>query len=123
MRIDRVNIGPQLAAITTGFAGSGLLFCGWLSAYLDPSRRSLSPDLARGYASLVQAKHGDIYGTHFEQLAVNPGPALMIMILLFSAGFEFRFFYVEGRPRPLRLYFASAALSMAAFVTLWILLP
>lgn len=73
--------------------------------------------------SLIHIKSAEVYGTHFEQLAATYGPLLMIMILLVSAAFAFRFFHVEGRPRPLRLYFASAALSMAAFVTLWMLLP
>jgi hypothetical protein len=123
MSTDELKTGPQLAVIASGIGASGLLFCGSLSGYLDASRRPLSPDAAHGYASLVHAKHGDVYGTQLEQLAVNPGPLLMIMILLVSAAFEFRFFYVERRPRPYRLYFVSVALSMAAFATLWMLLP
>jgi hypothetical protein len=123
MSTDGVNTGPRLAAIAAGIGASGLMFCGWLSDYLNASRRPLSPDAAHGYTSLVHAKHGDVYGTQLEQLAVNPGPLLMIMILLVSVAFDIRFFRVEGRPRPpWPYYIVSATLSMAAFVTLWMLL-
>ncbi len=123
MSTDGPNIGPRLSAIPVGLLVSVMTFTGLLRVYLDPSRRPLSPDAVRGYTSFIHAKHGDVYGTHFEQLTATYGPLLIIMLWLVGLAFEFRFFYVEGRPRPLHLYFVSAVLSMAAFATLWILLP
>jgi hypothetical protein len=123
MSADKLNIGPRLSAISVGLLVSVMTFTGLLRVYLDPPRRPLSPDAVRGYTSFVHAKHGDVYGTHFEQLTATYGPLLMITLWLIGMAFEFRFFYVEERPRPLHMYFVSAALSMAALATLWMLLP
>jgi hypothetical protein len=122
MPIDRVSNGPRLAVITTGLAGGGIAFSFFLSGYVA-SRRPLSPDTVRGYTSLIHIKSAEVYGTQFEHFVATYGPLLLFMIVLFSGAFEFRFFYLEGRPRPLRLYFVAAALAMAALTGSWMLLP
>ena len=63
--------------------------------YLDPPRRPLSADPAHGYTSFIHTKHGEVYGTHFEQFAITYGPLIMIGILFVGGVFSFKFFYLE----------------------------
>jgi hypothetical protein len=119
----RGHTAERLTIIVSGLGTSGLLFSGFLYVYLDPSRRPLSPDPGQGHTSFIHAKHGDVYGPHFEQLASTYGSLLMLAVLLAGAAFSFRFFYVEKRPRNLPLAFIAAALSMAVYLTLWMSMP
>jgi hypothetical protein len=123
MSILKGNAPEQLTAIVNGVAASGLFFCGFLYVYLDPRRRSISPDAAQGYTSLIHAKHGDVYGTYFEQLTTTYGPLLMLLILTANIAFSFRYFYIERRPKNVLPGFAAAALTMIAFIALWMTMP
>jgi hypothetical protein len=52
---------------------SGFIFCGILHGVLSPPNRPLSPDPSLGYTYPFSPKHGYVYGTYFEYLAVTYG--------------------------------------------------
>jgi hypothetical protein len=60
-----------------GICLGGFFFCGGLHAWLSPPYRPAFPEPALGVTHLFKAKHGNVYRTFLEYLAVTYGVWVM----------------------------------------------
>src|ERR1700738_5498653 len=67
----------RLVLFVIGAGIGGFFFCGTLGTILSPPKRPVVPEPALGFTHAFRAKHGDVYGTLFEYLAVTYGVWIM----------------------------------------------
>ena len=107
----------SLLLFAAGASLGGGFFCVGLLSNLSPSNRPVFPEPALGFTHLFRTKHGDVYGTLFEYLAVTFGaPTMWIAGLLISV-----FLGIGLKARIARRWqvFAAAAISMALCYAIW----
>ncbi len=111
----------KLILFVAGACMGGFIFCGILSTNLSPPNRPVVPEPALGYTHFFKAKHGQVYGTLFEYLAVSYGVFAMWGI---GALIGLIFFSLNGRnlpgyrrnPWP---FLAGLAISMPLYYVIW----
>jgi hypothetical protein len=109
----------RLVLFVVGAGTSGFIFCGILHGYLSPPKRPLFPEPALGYTHFFKAKHGNVYGTFFEYLAVTYGIWISLGGVAVSGAFvSFLKIKQKSRTYP-RQIFAAAAISMALCYAIW----
>jgi hypothetical protein len=87
--------------------------------YMDTSPRPVFPEPALGYTHFFKAKHGDVYGTFFEYLAVTYGVWIMWGVGFVSSAFiAILKIHQKSRTYP-RQISAAAAISMALYYAIW----
>jgi hypothetical protein len=105
-----------------GACVGGFLFSGILHSYLSSPNRPLFPEPALGYTYLFKARHGYVYGTLLEYLAVTYG--VWVMWGLGALGGLYYF----GVKKRLKWSFyarypwqtlAGTAISMALYYAIW----
>jgi hypothetical protein len=118
----RLSWNEQLVLFIAGAGISGFLFCGILSTDLSPPKRPIFPEPALGYTHFLMAKHGNVYGTFFEYLAVTYGIGMMWGVAALS-GLIFWSLQDSAKsptyPRYPWQVFAAAAVSMALYFAIW----
>ena len=109
----------RLVLFVVGAGIGGLLFCGALHTYLSPPNRPIIAEPELGYTHLFKAKHGDVYGTFFEYLAVTYG--LWISWGIGAAASTFIYFLnIRQKSRTYRWQIlAAAAISMPLYYAIW----
>jgi hypothetical protein len=107
----------RMVLFVVGACVSGFIFCGILHSYLSPPERPVFPEPALGYTHFFMAKHGNVYGTFFEFLAVTFGPWVM-----WGVGAISSIFILEIKQKS-RTYgwqiFAAAAISIVLYYAIW----
>jgi hypothetical protein len=115
----------QLVLFAVGICMGGFLFSGLLHTYLSAPNRPLIPEPTLGYVYLFKARHGYVYGTFFEYLAVTYGVWVM-----WGTGALGGLFYFNlknmNRPGWWRAYprhpwqiIAATAISMPLYYAIW----
>ena len=97
-----------------GVGAAGFFFCGGLHTNLSPPNRPVLPEPALGYTHLFTTRHGNVYGTLFEYLAVTWGIWAMWGL---AAVVTLIFFKLKnsGSPRNPWQVWAAAAISMPLY--------
>jgi hypothetical protein len=123
---------PDSEAIRTGFSwdellllfaiGAGLggfVFCGILHSILSPPARPVVPDPALGYIHIFQVKHGVVYGTYLEYLAVTYGVFAMWGAGAFCALCLKAKLGSRPYPRHPWQVFTALAISIVLYYAIW----
>jgi hypothetical protein len=111
-----------LVLCVMGVCISGFFFCGILHTELSPPNRPILPEPALGYTHLLTARHGTVYGTLFEYLAVTYGVWIMWAL---GALIGLIFFNLKNKdtsrtyPRLPWQILAAAAISMPLYYAIW----
>jgi hypothetical protein len=112
----------RLALIVVGACMGGFFFCGMLHTNLSPPNRPILPEPALGYTHLLTARHGTVYGTLFEYLAVTYGVWITWAL---GALIGLIFFNLKNKdksrtyPRLPWQILAAAAISMSLYYAIW----
>jgi hypothetical protein len=107
----------SLLLFAAGISLGGGFFCVGLLSNLSPSNRPVFPEPALGFTHLFRTRHGDVYGTLFEYLAVTFGAqTLWIAGLLISV---FLGMILKARIALRWQVLAGAAISMALCYAIW----
>jgi hypothetical protein len=112
----------RLALMVEGICIGGFFFCGMLHTNLSPPKRPIVPEPALGYTHLLTARHGTVYGTWFEYLAVTYGVWIMWGLAAIVGLFLFK---LKNRdksrtyPRYPWQILAATAISMPLYYAIW----
>jgi hypothetical protein len=111
----------RLLAFVAGACAAAFIFAGSLYSYLSPPVRPVVPVIALGYTHFFKAKHGGVYGTYFEQLAVTFGiwVAWGGLLLTGLVAKNLKVNPDEGSPAYPLLFFVGSATSMVLYYALW----
>jgi hypothetical protein len=105
-----------------GACMGGFFFCGFLHTDLSAPTRPVVPEPALGYTHVFKARHGYVYGTFFEYLAVTYG--VWITWGIGAVGYLIFLKLKTGEnSRPYSRHpwqiFAAAAVSMVLYYAIW----
>jgi hypothetical protein len=120
-RHSRLSWDEQLVLFAVGICMGGFVFCGILHIWLSPPHRPAFPEPAMGFTHFFKAKHGNVYGTFFEYLAVTYGIWVMWGIGVLGG---LSYFSLKNRlppryPRYAWQILAATVISMPLYYAIW----
>lgn len=111
----------RLLTLVLGALFAGFWFVGTLHARLSPPERPIVPEAWLGYTHFFNTKHGGVYGTYFEYVAVSYGIWVtgggMLLAILIAIKLKINLY--DGSPAFPLLIFVASATSMVLCFALW----